>query len=271
MFLKERYLSAVLLFSILSTSWANDGSDYDTEAKRSGGALSYAGQVVGSSVEGLAHLILLIGTHSSGQNPHERHKFAQWSIDMLEKIPGIGKSLTRPGSNDFLQKTVLLSQLTRLLPVANDYVCGMMTVSLEDGWYIDSVIVNQGSIQNDSQFEHIGDNIFIPKNRGLTNLLMVKQTTGWTTAANSYVLENPVDFYLTVSDGREMSTLNLQKSSCTLYSYGKASVSVVKGDEVQSCVTNAGTDTKVSTLTAITSAYGKPALVRIPGEACESH
>ncbi|WP_172807599.1 hypothetical protein [Endozoicomonas ascidiicola] len=191
--------------------------------------------------------------------------------DILQGLPGVGKFFKEAENNHHFQTNVLLSQLTRLLPIANDYACGMLTVALEDGWYVDSVVVNQGSIQNDHQFEHIGDNIFVPKNRGLTNLLMIKQITGWSTAANSYILENPVDFYLTVSDGREVSTLNVQKNSCTPYSYGKAYVSVVKGSEVPVCVTNASTDGKVSTLTAITSAYGKPAQIRIPGEACESH
>ena len=111
----------------------------------------------------------------------------------------------------------------------------------------------------------------MPKNRGITNLLLVKQMTGWSTAGSAYITENPIDLFVTVSDGRQTSTINVQKSSCTLYSYGKAQASIIKGDDVSFCLTNSGTDSKVSTITALTSAYGKPALMRIPGEACESY
>ncbi|WP_299728617.1 hypothetical protein [uncultured Endozoicomonas sp.] len=289
MLFREKCLSAVLLLSLVSSSWALESSEGDSNVRRSSSTIANVGHVIGTSAEAAVHAFLTLGSMLANNQAAKAavetaraaenvvndvpnpHPVIQWSGDILQDLPGMGKFFKQADNNHLLQKNVLLSQLTRLLPIANDYACGMLTVALEDGWYVDSVVVNQGSIQNDHQFEHIGDNIFVPKNRGLTNLLMIKQITGWSTAANSYILENPVDFYLTVSDGREVSTLNVQKNSCTPYSYGKAYVSVVKGSEVPVCVTNASTDGKVSTLTAITSAYGKPAQVRIPGEACESY
>ncbi|KEI70377.1 hypothetical protein GV64_06215 [Endozoicomonas elysicola] len=225
--------------------------------------MSTIGSGTFSLLEGLAHLTILLG---SGEQP---------ATNVFTKALGYANSAYDfNASNRFLNRaagSVLLSQALRLLPVANDYVCGMMTLTTEDGYYIDSVLVNQGSIQNDSQFEHIGDNLYVPKNRGITNLLLVKQMTGWTTAGSAYITENPIDFYVTVSDGRQTSTINIQKSSCTLWNYGKAHASVIKGDDISFCLTNSGTDSKVSTLTALTAAYGKPALMRIPGEACESY
>ena len=264
---RGKFLSIVLLLSITSASWGTppDASAGIEHGRSSGSALSTIGSGTFSLLEGLAHLTILLG---SGQQPPYHNVFA--------KALGYASSVYdfSTGNNNLLNRaagSVLFSQALRLLPVANDYVCGMMTLTTEDGYYIDSVLVNQGSIQNDSQFEHIGDNLYVPKNRGLTNLLLVKQMTGWTTAGSAYVTENPIDFYVTVSDGRQTSTINIQKSSCTLYSYGKAHASVIKGDDVSFCLTNSGTDSKVSTLTALTAAYGKPALMRVPGEACESY
>ncbi|MFK0574015.1 hypothetical protein [Endozoicomonas sp.] len=236
----------------------------ERERSSSGVGLSTIGSGAFSLLEGLAHLTIILG---SGDGPGSHWK------DALNYVPNSVYDFGT--SNRILNRAahnILLSQALRLLPVANDYICGLMTVTLEDGWYVDSVMLNQGSIQNDSQFEHIGDNLYVPRNRGITNLLLVKQMTGWTTAGSAYVTENPIDFYVTVSDGRQTSTINVQKSSCTLYSYGKAHASFVRGDDVSYCLTNPSSDSKVSGLAStFTSAYGKPGLMRIPGDACESY
>ncbi|WP_257294267.1 hypothetical protein [Endozoicomonas sp. YOMI1] len=263
---RGKCLSIVLLLSITSASW---GASSDTRAGvengRSGGSsLSTIGSGTFSLLELAAHATILLGSGNYAPDS----PFTKVLSYIPQKVYDF--SATSILSNRVAHH-VFLSQLLRLLPVANDYVCGMMTLTTEDGYYIDSVLVNQGSIQNDSQFDHIGDNLYVPKNRGITNLLLVKQMTGWTTAGSAYITENPIDLFVTVSDGRQTSTINVQKSSCTLYSYGKAQASVIKGDDVSFCLTNSGTDSKVSTITALTSAYGKPALMRIPGEACESY
>ena len=267
---KGKCLSIVLLFSITAASWASDPDDgagiTGIEQGYSGGsALSTIGTGVFSLLEVFSHLLLFAGsgTDNTEYFPH------RW-INSIPENPLIEFGTSQRYLNRAAYN-ILLSQALRLLPVANDYVCGMMTLATEDGFYIESVLVNQGSIQNDSQFEHIGGDLYVPKNRGITNLLLVKQMTGWTTAGSTYITENPIDFYVTVSDGRQTSTISIQKSACTLYSYGKAHASVVKGDDVPFCLTNSDTDSKVSTLTALTSAYGKPALMRIPGEICESY
>ncbi|WBA88194.1 hypothetical protein [Endozoicomonas sp. GU-1] len=264
---RGKCLFIVLLLSITSATW---GAPSDTrvgvEDGYSGGSSLSAILSSGtfSFLELAAHATILIG----GGNYAPESPFTKVLSYIPQKVYDFGA--TNVLSNR-VAHNVFLSQLLRLLPVANDYVCGMMTLTTEDGYYIDSVLVNQGSIQNDSQFEHIGDNLFVPKNRGITNLLLVKQMTGWSTAGSAYITENPIDLFVTVSDGRQTSTINVQKSSCTLYSYGKAQASIIKGDDVSFCLTNSGTDSKVSTITALTSAYGKPALMRIPGEACESY
>ncbi|WP_257285463.1 hypothetical protein [Endozoicomonas sp. SESOKO1] len=263
---RGKCLSIVLLLSITSSSWGvpSDASAGVENGRSSGNSLSTIGSGAFSLLELAAHATVILGSGNHAPNS----PFAK----VLSYIPQKVYDLTSTNiMSNRVAHSVFMSQLLRLLPVANDYVCGMMSLTTEDGYYIDSVLVNQGSIQNDSQFEHIGDNLYVPKNRGITNLLLVKQMSGWTTAGSAYITENPIDLFVTVSDGRQTSTINVQKSSCTLYSYGKAQASVIKGDDVSFCLTNSGTDSKVSTITALTSAYGKPALMRIPGEACESY
>ncbi|USE37860.1 hypothetical protein [Endozoicomonas sp. SCSIO W0465] len=263
---RGKCLSIVLLLSITSASWgaSSDTSVGIEHGRTSGSALSTIGSGAFSLLELAAHATIFVGSGDHALNS----PFAK----MLSYIPESVYDFTATTViSNRVAHSVFLSQLLRLLPVANDYVCGMMTLTTEDGYYIDSVLINQGSIQNDSQFEHIGDNLYVPKSRGITNLLLVKQMSGWSTAGSAYITENPIDLFVTVSDGRQTSTINVQKSSCTLYSYGKAHASVIKGDDVSFCLTNSGTDSKVSTITTLTSAYGKPALMRIPGEACESY
>ena len=264
---RGKCLSIVLLLSIASVSLGADpNADTGVDRGRSStGPLSSVSSGVFTLLEALTHFTLLVG--SGDHNPHS------FFSRTLNSIP-FNPLMEFQKSNRYLNRaagSVVLSQALRLLPVANDYVCGMMTLTTEDGFYIDSVLVAQGSIQNDSQFEHIGDSIYVPKNRGITNLLLIKQMTGWSTAGSAYMSNSPIDFYVSVSDGRKSSTIHVVKSSCTLYSYGRASASVNKGDDVSFCLTNSGTDAKVSTVSALTSAYGKPALMRIPGEACESY
>ena len=262
---RGKCLSIVLLLSIASVSLGadpNTGTGVD-RGRSSTSPLSSVSSGVFTLLEALTHFTLLVG--SGDHNPQSFFSRTLSSVDPLMELQKSNRYLNRAAGS------VVLSQALRLLPVANDYVCGMMTLTTEDGFYIDSVLVAQGSIQNDSQFEHIGDNIYVPKNRGITNLLLIKQMTGWSTAGSAYLSNSPIDFYVSVSDGRKSSTIHVVKSSCTLYSYGRASASVNKGDDVSFCLTNSGTDAKVSTVSALTSAYGKPALMRIPGEACESY
>ena len=167
---------------------------------------------------------------------------------------------------------LLYNQAARLLPAANDYACGIYHLNLEDGWYIDSVLMNQGSIQNSFQFDHIGDNLYIPKSRGLTNQLMVKQITGLMTASNIYYTEKPIDFYVTVSDGRQTSTLLVQKGACTLYNVGPTNVSVVKGDDVPFCLMDPSPDTNIpQAYTKVFASYSTPAFMLLPGEGCVSN
>ncbi len=264
---RGKCLSVVLSLSIASVSFGADpNGDEDIDRGRSGtSALSSVSSGMFTLLEAMTHFTLLVGSGN--------HNLDSFFSRTLNSIP-YNPLIEFQKSNRYLNRasgSIILSQALRLLPVANDYVCGMMTLTTEDGFYIDSVMVSRGSIQNDSQFEHIGNDIYVPKNRGITNLLLIKQTTGWSTAGSTYVSDSPIDFQVSVSDGRKSSTVHVVKSSCTLYSYGRASVSVSKGDDVSFCLTNSGTDGKVSTLTALTSAYGKPALIRIPGEACESY
>lgn len=265
---RGKVLSVTLFLSITSASWgASSDAHAGTEYQQSrGSALSALSSGAFSLLEALAHLTIILG--SGEQLNSATSSFAK----ILKHFPDSVYDFS--ASNRYLNRgagSVLLSQVLRLLPVANDYVCGMITLTTEDGYYIDRVQINQGSIQNDSQFEHIGNNQYVPKNRGITNLLLVKQMTGWTTGGSAYITENPIDFYVTVSDGQQISTINIQKNSCTLYSYGRANASIIRGDDVSFCLTNSGTDSKVSTISSLTSAYGKPALMRIPGEACESY
>ena len=260
-------MSVVLSLSIASVSFGADpNGDEDIDRGRSGtSTLSSVSSGMFTLLEAMTHFTLLVGSGN--------HNLDSFFSRTLNSIP-YNPLIEFQKSNRYLNRasgSIILSQALRLLPVANDYVCGMITLTTEDGFYIDSVMVSRGSIQNDSQFEHIGDDIYVPKNRGITNLLLIKQTTGWSTAGSAYISSSPIDFHVSVSDGRKSSTVHVVKSSCTLYSYGRASASVSKGDDVSFCLTNAGTDAKVSTLTALTSAYGKPALIRIPGEACESY
>ena len=260
-------MSVVLSLSIASVSFGADpNGDEDIDRGRSGtSTLSSVSSGMFTLLEAMTHFTLLVGSGN--------HNLDSFFSRTLSSIP-YNPLIEFQKSNRYLNRasgSIILSQALRLLPVANDYVCGMMTLTTEDGFYIDSVMVSRGSIQNDSQFEHIGDDIYVPKNRGITNLLLIKQTTGWSTAGSAYISSSPIDFQVSVSDGRKSSTVHVVKSSCTPYSYGRASASVSKGDDVSFCLTNSGTDAKVSTLTALTSAYGKPALIRIPGEACESY
>ncbi len=264
---RGKCLSIVLLLSFTSASLATDpNAGTGVDRGRSGtSTLSSISSGVFTLLEAFSHLTLLVG--SGDHNPDSFFSRA------LSSIPN-NPLIEFQESNRYLNRaagSIILSQTLRLLPVANDYVCGMITLTTEDGFYIDSVLVNQGSIQNDSQFEHIGDDLYVPKNRGITNLLLVKQMTGWSAAGSAYISNNPVDFYVSVSDGRKSSTIHVVKNSCTLYSYGRASASISKGSDLSFCLTNSGTDAKVSTISALTSAYGKPALIRIPGEACESY
>lgn len=264
---RGKCLSVVLSLSIATVSFGADpNGDEDIDRGRSGtSTLSSVSSGMFTLLEAMTHFTLLVG--SGNHNPDS------FFSRTLSSIP-YNPLIEFQKSNRYLNRasgSIILSQALRLLPVANDYVCGMMTLTTEDGFYIDSVMVSRGSIQNDSQFEHIGDDIYVPKNRGITNLLLIKQTTGWSTAGSAYISSSPIDFQVSVSDGRKSSTVHVVKSSCTPYSYGRASASVSKGDDVSFCLTNSGTDAKVSTLTALTSAYGKPALIRIPGEACESY
>lgn len=264
---RGKCLSVVLLLSITTASLGagpNDDEGVD-RGRSSTSTLSTISSGVFTLLEAATHFVLLVG--SGDHNPHS------FFSRTLNSIP-FNPLIEFQESNRYLNRaagSVILSQALRLLPVANDYVCGMMTLTTEDGFYIDSVMVNRGSIQNDSQFEHIGNDVYVPKNRGITNLLLIRQMTGWSTAGSAYISNSPIDFLVSVSDGRKSSTIHIVKSSCTLYSYGRASASVSKGDDVSFCLTNSGTDAKVSTLSALTSAYGKPALIRIPGEACESY
>lgn len=260
-------MSVVLSLSIATVSFGADPhGDEDIDRGRSGtSTLSSVSSGMFTLLEAMTHFTLLVGSGN--------HNLDSVFSRALNSIP-YNPLIEFQKSNRYLNRasgSIILSQALRLLPVANDYVCGMMTLTTEDGFYIDSVMVSRGSIQNDSQFEHIGDDIYVPKNRGITNLLLIKQTTGWSTAGSAYISNSPIDFQVSVSDGRKSSTVHVVKSSCTPYSYGRASASVSKGDDVSFCLTNSGTDAKVSTLTALTSAYGKPALIRIPGEACESY
>lgn len=264
---RGKFLSVVLSLSIATVSFGADpNGDEDIDRGRSGtSTLSSVSSGMFTLLEAMTHFTLLVGSGN--------HNLDSFFSRTLSSIP-YNPLIEFQKSNRYLNRasgSIILSQALRLLPVANDYVCGMMTLTTEDGFYIDSVMVSRGSIQNDSQFEHIGDDIYVPKNRGITNLLLIKQTTGWSTAGSAYISSSPIDFQVSVSDGRKSSTVHVVKSSCTPYSYGRASASVSKGDDVSFCLTNSGTDAKVSTLTALTSAYGKPALIRIPGEACESY
>ena len=264
---RGKCLSVVLSLSIASVSFGADpNGDEDIDRGRSGtSTLSSVSSGMFTLLEAMTHFTLLVGSGN--------HNLDSFFSRTLSSIP-YNPLIEFQKSNRYLNRasgSIILSQALRLLPVANDYVCGMMTLTTEDGFYIDSVMVSRGSIQNDSQFEHIGDDIYVPKNRGITNLLLIKQSTGWSTAGSAHITNSPIDFQVSVSDGRKSSTVHVVKSSCTLYSYGRASASVSKGDDVSFCLTNSGTDAKVSTLTALTAAYGKPALIRIPGEACESY
>ena len=264
---RGKCLSVILSLSIATVSFGADpNGDEDIDRGRSGtSTLSSVSSGMFTLLEAMTHFTLLVGSGN--------HNLDSFFSRTLSSIP-YNPLIEFQKSNRYLNRasgSIILSQALRLLPVANDYVCGMMTLTTEDGFYIDSVMVSRGSIQNDSQFEHIGDDIYVPKNRGITNLLLIKQTTGWSTAGSAYISSSPIDFQVSVSDGRKSSTVHVVKSSCTPYSYGRASASVSKGDDVSFCLTNSGTDAKVSTLTALTSAYGKPALIRIPGEACESY
>ena len=264
---RGKCLSVILSLSIATVSFGADpNGDEDIDRGRSGtSTLSSVSSGMFTLLEAMTHFTLLVGSGN--------HNLDSFFSRTLSAIP-YNPLIEFQKSNRYLNRasgSIILSQALRLLPVANDYVCGMMTLTTEDGFYIDSVMVSRGSIQNDSQFEHIGDDIYVPKNRGITNLLLIKQTTGWSTAGSAYISSSPIDFQVSVSDGRKSSTVHVVKSSCTPYSYGRASASVSKGDDVSFCLTNSGTDAKVSTLTALTSAYGKPALIRIPGEACESY
>lgn len=263
---RGKYLSTVLLLSVLSNSWAvtpDFDVDIDSDQSDNSNALSYIGTGVVTVIEGLTHAMVYLATSSPGQTDANN-----FSLRLLNYTPLAHLGVN---SNFLFRNNILISQALRLLPLANDYVCGMITITLEDGWYIERVRVDQGSIQNDSQFNDIGDNHYVPKNRGLTNLLLVKQMTGWTTASNVHYKDNPIDLYLTISDGSQTSDIKVQKNTCTSWSYGKAHASVVKGDDVSFCLTNVQTDPNVSSLSStLTPAYGKPALMRIPGEACES-
>ncbi len=256
----------------------NQASDYNNHQSRANNESAFlslvgkAGSITGSVLEATLQFFTFFGTGTLAKDDTVLRKVHDWNFLASRTAPDAG------GAEAFTQgvrNVLLVNQLLKLLPIANDYVCGMLTLSLENGWYIDSVLVNRGSIQNHMQFEQqVDDNedtIYLPKNKTSTNLLMVKQMTGWFVASNIYWLHNPVDFLVTVSDGDSSSTISVQKSACTLYRYGAVKASVINGDDVPLCISNVSPDPNTDRVSAkASSAYGSPALLRITGNACET-
>ena len=249
-------------------------SGHQSQANHESAFFSLMGKVgsfTGSALDAALQFVTFFGTGTLAKDDTVLRKIHDWNFLASRTAPDASgaEALTQGVRN-----VLLVNQLLKLLPIVNDYVCGMVTLSLENGWYIHSVLVNNGSIQNhmqfDQQIDDHEDTIYLPKNKTSTNLLMVKQMTGWFVGSNIYWLHNPVDFLVTVSDGEQSSTISVQKSACTLYRYGEVKTSIVDGDSVPLCLTNVSPDPNTDTVSAKTSsAYGSPALLRINGNACE--
>ena len=272
---KGKYLVIALLLSIALPSWGEAlTADHDVEKSNmtrrldsmtnKNGSVSLSAAKTGTSA---VFSLLELASHAVIQLGSGNQEYFKVISNHLNKIPK--KVYDFSAANSYANRfahSLLLNHALSYIPVANDYACGMMTLTTENGFFIESVEVKHGSIQNDSQFNLIADNIYTPKRPRNVNLLLIKQITGWTKASNAYITELPIDFYVTVSNGEKTSTLNIQKKTCTMYSYGKAQASVISGDHVPYDLVNVETDKNAPNLGFFSSAYGKPALVRILGD-----
>ncbi|KEQ19532.1 hypothetical protein [Endozoicomonas numazuensis] len=150
---------------------------------------------------------------------------------------------------------------------ANDYFCGSVNVMLVEGWEITSVKVTNGSIQNQFQFKQsrIDRSIFRP-NGYSTNLLQIRQLTGYVSMANIYWSANPIDFTLSMKHKKSAQVLQfrIQKEVCSLSRVGSVLVEQLTSENVRWLIKNSVLDDQGRRVGWAHNAFFTPAYVIIP-------
>ncbi|WP_153301616.1 hypothetical protein [Endozoicomonas arenosclerae] len=150
---------------------------------------------------------------------------------------------------------------------ANDYLCGSVNVMLAEGWDILKLKITNGSIQNQFQFKQsrIDRSVFRP-NGYSTNLLQVKQLTGYVSLANIYWSVNPIDFTISLKNRKSSKILQfrIQKEVCSLTQVGPVLVEQLTSEDVRWLVKNSVLDDQARRVGWAHNAFFTPAYVILP-------
>lgn len=167
------------------------------------------------------------------------------------------------GSPGLIKNNVLAAYLLHsALPLSNNYLCGSIAVSMNEGWYIQSIDLKHGSLQNTFMFNKLSDTIYSPKYP--TNITIIKQDTHWRVSDIS-LQTIPLEFNLTITNGDHTSTFYVKKDACTNYNLGKALVKLEYGENLPFMLKNSQANPESYTLSSIlTSAFASPAMLIIP-------
>ncbi|WP_422139046.1 hypothetical protein [Endozoicomonas sp. ALC020] len=117
---------------------------------------------------------------------------------------------------------------------ANDFLCGSIIVEVKDGWSIEQVRLNKGTIQNQFQFaEQQTKELFFPTQLG-GGLLHVRQSTGVNEFTRLYPFSDPVDFELTVSQAGQVNQTKyrITKGICSEIKLGEVKVELKEGNDI---------------------------------------
>ena len=158
-----------------------------------------------------------------------------------------------------------LFRVTQDLINANDYVCGSVNIQVQGDWKIKSVKVHEGTIQNQFQFRDNGRSTFKPKFEN-TRFIQVKQATGYTDTARTYVFTHPIDVDVTLVqiDGANETTYRVQKGTCNAVQLGKVKMKFLDGIDLPYFIRQSERDDQTWFVHSIRSEYYTPANILIP-------
>ncbi len=149
----------------------------------------------------------------------------------------------------------------------NDYLCGSLILQLTSGWFIQSLFLKHGTIQNQFQFEPVsgGKKRFRPTGFGNT-LLHVRQPTGYLAYSNLYPSGYPIDFLLTVvqAGGVNETSFRIRKKTCNIAALGEVELSQLTGNPLSYHLQNSERDDTTTIFHWFDSAFFTPAYLVMP-------
>lgn len=114
---------------------------------------------------------------------------------------------------------------------ANDHLCGSLNIQIPGDMSIHSVLMKQGSIQNQFQYQYVEEGLYVPKEEN-TKILEIRQLTGFLPISRAYPLSYPIDIELTLSQpgGINKTTYIVQKGTCNSLQAGRVKAELKEGN-----------------------------------------